>query len=62
MEYMSSVLNKVKDWITGASKEIGKSFTDWKLGQKFKVAGNEITGTAKTNRNFIRTDENIKKV
>ena len=40
--FMSSVLNKV-----------GKGFSDMKLGEKFKTAGNAIAGAAKTSGHFI---------
>ena len=53
MGFMSSVLNKVKDGTTGAAKKVEKGFTDMKLGEKFKVAGNAIAGAAKTSGHFI---------
>ncbi len=51
--FMSSVLNKVKEGTTSAAKTVGKGFTDLKLGEKFKVAGNAIAGAAKTSGHFI---------
>ncbi len=53
MGFMSTVLNKVKDGTTETAKKVGKGFTDLKLGEKFKVAGNAIVGAAKTSGNFI---------
>jgi hypothetical protein len=50
---MRSVLNKVKDSTTSAVKSVEKGFNDYKIGEKLKVAGNAITGAAKTSGNFI---------
>ena len=51
--FMSGVLNKVKVGTTDAAKKVGKGFTDMKLGEKFKVAGQKIAGAAKTSGHFI---------
>ena len=51
--FMSGVLNKVKVGTSDAAKKVGKGFSDMKLGEKFKVAGQKIAGAAKTSGHFI---------
>ena len=51
--FMNNVLHKVKEGTTDAAKKVGKGFTDLKIKDKLKVAGNAIAGAAKTSSHFI---------
>ena len=51
--FMNNVLTKVKAGTTDAAKKVGKGFTDLKIKDKLKVAGNAIAGAAKTSSHFI---------
>ena len=57
--FMNNVFNKVKEGTNNAAKKVGKGFTDLKIKDKLKVAGNAIAGAAKTSSHFIV--ENSKK-
>ena len=51
--FMNNVFTKVKVGTTDAAKKVGKGFTDLKIKDKLKVAGNAIAGAAKTSSHFI---------
>ena len=51
--FMNNVFTKVKEGTSDAAKKVGKGFTDLKIKDKLKSAGNAIAEAAKTSSHFI---------